>query len=84
VPTISRRSRARLKDAGDKDLQRKLYAGITRAMKPVRAEAEKSLFEVLPKRGGLAAAKRRQVKFRTSPARGSGSPGSGWSRRAGR
>jgi hypothetical protein len=56
----------RLKDAGDKDLQRQLYAGIARAMKPVRADAEKSLFEALPKRGGLAAAKRRQVKFRTS------------------
>jgi hypothetical protein len=56
----------RLKEAGDKDLQRQMYAGIARAMKPVRAAAETSLADVLPKRGGLSAAKRRQVKFRTS------------------
>jgi hypothetical protein len=56
----------RLKDAGDKDLQRQLYAALNRAMKPVRAATQRSLVDILPKGGGLSAAKSRQVKFRTS------------------
>lgn len=56
----------RLKEAGDKNLQRQLYAALNRAVKPVRGEMQRSLAEVLPKRGGLSAAKVRQVKFRTS------------------
>jgi hypothetical protein len=56
----------RLREVGDKDLQRKLYAGINRAMKPLRAQAKTSLQQHTPKRRGLAARKAKTVKFRVS------------------
>ncbi|HEY3261366.1 MAG TPA: hypothetical protein VGJ95_14045 [Pseudonocardiaceae bacterium] len=43
-----------LKDAGAKDLQKELYRGINRAMKPLKEVARKAAREGLPKRGGLA------------------------------
>lgn len=43
----------RLKDAGDKGLQRELYAAIARAMKPLRARLPDSARSTLPRRGGL-------------------------------
>ena len=43
----------RLKQLGDKDLQRELSKGITQAMKPVRPALRKSARETLPRKGGL-------------------------------
>lgn len=43
-----------LKEAGAKDLQRELYAGINRAMKPLKAVARQAARDGLPRRGGLA------------------------------
>ena len=43
----------RLKEVGDKDLQRELSRGITQAMKPVRPALRKSARESLPSTGGL-------------------------------
>jgi hypothetical protein len=42
-----------LKQAGDKDLQKELYAGLNRATKPLRSDAKRSADENLPRRGGL-------------------------------
>lgn len=44
----------RLRQAGDKDLQRKLYAAINRSTKPLKAELPGSARRTLPRRGGLA------------------------------
>lgn len=43
-----------LRDLGDKDLRRELYAGLNRATKEVRAEAKAEAGRRLPQRGGLA------------------------------
>lgn len=47
----------RLRAAGDsgKGLKRELYAGMNRATKPLRADAQKAAAEKLPQSGGLAA-----------------------------
>lgn len=45
----------RLREAGDKDLQRELYRGISRAVKPIRADIQESALATLPHRGGLGA-----------------------------
>lgn len=42
-----------LRQAGDKELRKELYAGINRATKPLRANARKSAEKNLPKAGGL-------------------------------
>lgn len=42
-----------LKQAGDKDLRKELYAGLNRATKPLRGEAKKSAGANLPRAGGL-------------------------------
>lgn len=49
---LARLSR-RLKEAGDKDLNRELRKGIQRATKPLKEAAKRSARERLPKRGGL-------------------------------
>jgi hypothetical protein len=64
-----------LKVAGEKDLRRQVLRNLTRAMKPVRVEAKRSLVETMPKRGGLARAKARQVRFRTSTRTGASTAG---------
>jgi hypothetical protein len=51
---LARLSRV-LKDAGEKDLQRQLTAGIRAAMEPVKEALHRSAEAKLPKRGGLAA-----------------------------
>jgi hypothetical protein len=43
----------RLKQFGDKDLQRELSQGITQAMKPVRPALRESARRTLPRKGGL-------------------------------
>ena len=43
----------RLKEAGDKDLQRELYRGLNRAVKPLTASVRQSALETLPSQGGL-------------------------------
>jgi hypothetical protein len=43
----------RLKEAGNKDLQRELSKGITQAMKPVRPALRASARKTLPRKGGL-------------------------------
>ena len=55
-----------LRTMGDKDLQRELYAGINRGTKPLKVKLRASLERHLPKHGGLAAAKARSLKLRTS------------------
>ena len=44
----------RLKEAGDKELRKELYAGINRAVKPLRADVKAAAGDYLPKRGGYA------------------------------
>lgn len=64
-----------LKQAGDKDLQRELYAAINRAVKPVRADIKQSARSNLPRRGGLAADVARSsitTRRRSSVSRASG------------
>jgi hypothetical protein len=59
-----------LKEAGDRGLQRELYGGINRAMKPVREDLKRSAVSgKIPRRGGLAAkvaASRFRTRRRTS------------------
>lgn len=43
-----------LRQVGDKELRRELYAGINRATKPLRGRIKESAAEKLPHRGGLA------------------------------
>lgn len=45
----------RLREAGDRDLQRELYRGINRATKPLVGNIRQSALDVLPRSGGLAA-----------------------------
>ncbi len=64
-----------LKAAGDKDLQRELYAGINRAVKPLRADIKESARTNLPRRGGLAAVVAKsslRTQRRTSATRSAG------------
>ena len=73
VDELVRLSRA-LKEAGAKDLQREMYAGINRAVKPLRNSIKQSARDNLPVRGGLAnavARSRVQTRRRTSD-RGAG------------
>jgi len=44
----------RLKAAGDKGMQRELYAAINRATKPMKEAVKRSAATELPRRGGLA------------------------------
>lgn len=58
----------RLKQAGDKDVQRELHRSLNRATKPMRATAKRRAEEILPHRGGLArrvASARMQTRLRT-------------------
>lgn len=43
-----------LRQVGDKELKRELFAGLNRATKPLKEEARRSAERTLPKRGGLA------------------------------
>jgi hypothetical protein len=43
-----------LKESGRKDLQRELFKGINRAVRPLRADIKESAEDILPRRGGLA------------------------------
>lgn len=45
----------RLKQAGDKGLQRESSKGINRLVRPVKLDLRRSALDVLPERGGLAA-----------------------------
>lgn len=58
-----------LKQAGDKELQKELYAGLNRATKPLKADARAAALRELPKRGGLA---QRVAKARLSTRRRGG------------
>jgi hypothetical protein len=44
----------RLKEIGDKDLRKELYAGINRATKPLKQDVKEAAARDLPQRGGLA------------------------------
>jgi len=44
----------RLKEAGDKDLRKELYAGLNRSVKPLRQDVKMAASEQLPHRGGFA------------------------------
>lgn len=59
----------RLKEAGDKDLQRELYRGLDRAVKPATEAIRASAISTLPSRGGynvtIAADLRIRVQRRT-------------------
>lgn len=44
----------RLKQAGEKDLQRELSKGIAQALEPLRTQLPRSAMAKLPRRGGLA------------------------------
>lgn len=63
-----------LRQAGDKELQRELFRGLNRAVKPVREVAKASALAVLPSRGGFAArvARGKFVTQRRSGARVAG------------
>lgn len=50
---LARVSKA-LRHAGDKELAKEFRAGLTRAVKPMKAAAKKSALSTLPARGGLA------------------------------
>lgn len=58
-----------LKQAGDKELKKELYAGLNRATKPLRAAAKKSAEANLPRKGGL---NRRVARARMSTRRRGG------------
>lgn len=58
-----------LREAGDKELQKELYAGLNRATKPLRGAAKESALENLPHRGGL---NRRVARARMSVRRRGG------------
>lgn len=53
----------KLREAGDKTLQKELRAGLQRATKPIRADVTQSLADRLPRRGGLA---RKMAKARVT------------------
>lgn len=56
-PAVQFRRLARdVKAAGDGKLRKDLYAGLNRACKPVKANAQASAVKVLPRRGGLGRA----------------------------
>lgn len=56
-PAVAFRRLARdVRAAGDKELQRGLHRGLASAVKPVKARAQASAAQVLPRRGGLGAA----------------------------
>lgn len=44
----------RLREAGDKDLRRELYAALNRSTKPVRGQVKANARAILPQRGGAA------------------------------
>lgn len=54
----------RLKQAGDKDLRKELYRGITRAVKPLTKDVKDSTTKFLPKRYALELAKSLRVRSR--------------------
>jgi hypothetical protein len=58
-----------LRQAGDKELQKELYAGLNRATKPLRQAAKESAERNLPQRGGL---NKRVAKARMSTRRSAG------------
>lgn len=58
-----------LRQAGDKDLQRELYAALNRSTKPLKADAKASAAATLPSRGGLG---KRVAKTRMTTKRRTG------------
>lgn len=54
-----------LKDAGAKDLQKELAAGLRRAVKPMRKEFQRGALGILPYRGGLAEQVVADTRYRT-------------------
>lgn len=54
----------RLKEAGDKDLQREMYRGMNRAVKPLRERVKQSAVDTLPRKGGLGALVASKTKIR--------------------
>lgn len=54
-----------LKEAGRKDLQKELYAGINRAVKPLTADVKDAVGDYVPNRGGAADAVQAEFKVKT-------------------
>lgn len=55
----------RLRQVGDKDLQRQFYAALNRATKPVKKDLRRSQLSTFPKRGGLARREAKKTRYRT-------------------
>lgn len=54
-----------LRDAGAKDLQKELTAGLRRAVRPMKKELQRGALGILPYRGGLAELVVAGTRFRT-------------------
>lgn len=59
-----------LRETGDKELRRELYAGLNRATKEVRGDMRASIPASLPSRGGLAALVHARASLTTSATTG--------------
>lgn len=55
----------RLREVGDKELQREMARAVNSAVKPIKQAAQQSALDTLPRRGGLAAEVAKS-KFRTT------------------
>lgn len=54
-----------LKEAGRKDLQREMYAGINRSVKPLTGDVKDAVGDYVPNRGGAADAVQAEFKVKT-------------------
>lgn len=64
-----------LKEVGDKGLQREMYRGLNRAVKPLRERVKQSAVDTLPRKGGLGALVASTTKIRVQRRTGARSVG---------